>query len=106
MQRESVKYDCQQRVDGRYILWTDEEGTLQVMFTAIPEPTQAVTFRQFYEKVVATDCPLTYAFVFQPHEDSRWDVHRLSSHYSYLSHNWAFWERDAEPDPAASDAER
>jgi len=103
--RESARHGCQQTVDGRYILWTDEEGGFQAMFTVIADPTQPSTFTRLYEKIAATDCPLTYAFVFQPHEDSRWDVHRLCPHFSYLSHNWAFWPHAAEPDPGASQAE-
>jgi len=105
LQRESAKYRCTQRIDGPYVLWTGEEGTLEAMFAMIADPSQVAPFRQLYEKIAATGCPLTYCFVFQPHEGERWDVHRLSPRFSYLETNWAFWRSDAQPDPAAKPAD-
>jgi len=101
LQRESTKHGCTQRIDGPYVLWTGEEGALQVMFAVIADPSQVAPFRQLYEKILATECPLTYCFVYQAHEGERWDVQRLSPKFSYLETNWAFWQSEARSDPAA-----
>lgn len=107
LRRESVEHDCRQRVDDAYVLWTDKAGKLQTMFTMIADATRVAPFREVYKKIIETDCPLTYVFVLQGHEgNNRWDIHRLSAHDSYLSHNWALWERQAQRDPAAGDAGR
>lgn len=101
LQRESVRHGCTQHDDGRFILWTDGASP-QAMFSVIADPTQVTPFREIYENIIEIDCPLTYAFVYQPHEGERWDLHRLSPQFSFLEHNWAFWKRNARPDPAAA----
>ena len=93
--REAEKYQCEQTIDGDFALWTDKGGQLQAMFSRIADPTNPKTFRLLYEEMAKRDCPLTYCFVRQKHEGARWDAHRLSPQFGYLSHNWAFWENRA-----------
>jgi hypothetical protein len=86
--KRGKQYGFVQKVEDNLVLWLDESGDLEVMFTIISDPTDLSAVREIYEQIHARECPLTYAIIHQIMDgQGTYDIFQLSFN-RYISHDW------------------
>lgn len=87
LESESSKYNCEQTIEEDFIIWMDDEKSIQAMFCFPANSKDFDSIYKVFNKVRKNAATITFIVIHQASDgDGNYDIFRISEN-SYLEHN-------------------